>query len=88
MSQKWLLAKMRGLLITSKGIREERIDTMQVLTDTAKNKARQEEEMMQMDGNRIADFRCVCHEHQGARMESRGLESNPIQNQNSLPGED
>ena len=41
-SQKWLLAKMRGLLITSKGIREERIDTIQVLTDTAKNKARQE----------------------------------------------
>ena len=61
MSQKRLLAKMRGLLITSKGIREERIDRIQVLTDTAKNKARQEEEMMQMDVNRIAEFRYVSH---------------------------
>ena len=87
-SQKQLLAKMQGLLITSKGIRDERINTAQVLTDTIKNKARQEEEMMQVDGDRIAAVRCVSHEHQAARMESRDLESNPTQKQNSLPGED
>ena len=88
MSQKRLLAKMQGLLITSKGIRDERINTAQVLTDTIKNKARQEEEMMQVDGDRIAAVRCVSHEHQAARMGSRDLEPYPIQKQNSLPGKD
>ena len=69
-SQTWLLGKMRGFLIASKSIREERINIIKVLTDTAKDKARQEEEMMKMDVNKIPESRCASHGHHGARRES------------------
>ena len=66
-SQKWLLAKMRGFLIASKNIREERISTIKAFTDTAKDEARQDEKIMQMDVNKIAESRCISHGHHGAR---------------------
>ena len=89
-SQKWLLAKMRGFLMASKNITEERISAIKALAEPAKDKAGQNDKIMQMDINRIVEPRCSNHGHHGARSKDKVRKSELMQshqNQNVLlPG--